>query len=78
MLLACGCCGVLCRWDVPRSGVQPLIPSDLMLFLPPEMILSIVDGSAVLCLIVVLLRELVIVLKFCSQESLVSLRDTFT
>ena len=63
---------------MPRSGVQVLISSDLMLCLPPEMILSIVDGSAVLCLIVVILRELGIVLKFCSQESLVSLRDTVT
>ena len=63
---------------VPRSGVQPLIPSDLMLCFPPEMVLSIVDGSAVLCLIVVLLRECGRVLKFCSRESLVSLRDTVT
>ena len=63
---------------VPRSGVQPLIPSDLMLCFPPEMVLSIVDGSAVLCLIVVLLRELGIVLNFCSKESILSLRYTFT
>ena len=42
---------------VPRSGVQPVIPSDLMLCFPPEMVLSIVDGSAVLCLVIVLSWE---------------------
>ena len=41
---------------MPWSGVQVLIPSDLILCFPPEMVLSIVDGSAVLCLIVVIFR----------------------
>ena len=62
----------MCRWVVLQSGavpwsvIQPATQTYLMILFPPEIVLFIVDGSAVMCLNVLLLRECGRVLKFFS------------